>query len=88
MDGDEIYADAEAAVEALSVELGDSEWFFGGREPGMFEAVVFGYLYLVLTAEWDEREARLRRAVRKWANLVGLVERVRERVFPDAKAVV
>lgn len=81
---DDIYADAESAVSALSTVLGDDEWFFGGKEPGLFDATLFGYLHLILTLKWDEKEAGLVRAVKKHGNLVGHEERIRMKMYPNA----
>lgn len=81
---DDIYADAESAVSALSTVLGDDEWFFGGKEAGLFDATLFGYLHLILTLKWDEKEAGLARAVKKHQNLVDHEERVRVKVYPNA----
>lgn len=80
VDGDDIYADAEAALEALSTVLGEEDaWFFGAEEPGLMDAAVFGYTHLILTLPWHEAEARLSAAVRRWENLVRHEERVRAR---------
>lgn len=81
---DDIYADAEEAVLALSTALGQDEWFFGGVDPGLFDAALFGYLHLILTLGWDEKEAGLLRAVRKYPNLVVHEGRIRRRVYPNA----
>jgi metaxin len=32
----------------LSVLLGDDQWFFGADGPGMFDAEVFAYTWLIL----------------------------------------
>ncbi|KAH8147588.1 uncharacterized protein LAJ45_08416 [Morchella importuna] len=79
---DDIYADAESAVSALSAVLGEDEWFFGAEEPGYFDAAVFGYTHLVLATEWDEGEAGLMRAVKGHANLVAHEERICRTCFP------
>lgn len=79
---DDIYADAEFAISALSVVLGEDKWFFGAEEPGYFDAAVFGYTHLVLATEWDEGEAGLARAVRGYENLVAHEERIRRMCFP------
>ncbi|KAF8251085.1 hypothetical protein K440DRAFT_579538 [Wilcoxina mikolae CBS 423.85] len=78
VNGDDIYADADAAFSALSTVLGDDEWFFGAEEPGLFDATVFGYTHLILTLGWHEKEAAVARGVRRHKNLVAHERRVRE----------
>lgn len=70
-------------MSALSTMLGDDEWFFSGEEPGMFDAALFGYTHLILTLGWDEKEAGLARAVRKYENLVEHEGRIRRRFYPN-----
>lgn len=84
INADDIYADAESAVSALSTILGNDEWFFGSKEPGLFDAALFGYLHLILTLKWDEKEAGLVRAVKKHENLVAHEERIRIKMYPNA----
>ena len=43
-----MFAGAEAAFEALETLLGEGEWFFGARGPGMLDAAVFAYTHLIL----------------------------------------
>lgn len=83
INADDIYADAESAVSALSTILGGDDWFFGVEEPGLFDAALFGYLHLILTLKWDEREAGLVRAVKKHENLIGHEERIRKKMYPN-----
>lgn len=50
-----LYADAEAALGALSALLRDDRWFFGAEKPGLFDASVFAYTYLLFGGlEWVE----------------------------------
>ena len=77
LDGDDIYADAEAALEALSIKLGSDEWFFDAQEAGLMDAAVFGYTHLILTLPWNDGESRLKTAVARWENLANHEERVR-----------
>ncbi|KAH8911791.1 hypothetical protein BR93DRAFT_932912 [Coniochaeta sp. PMI_546] len=50
IDPEEIYARAEGAFESLARLLGESEtgWFFGVEKPGVFDAAVFAYTWLVI----------------------------------------
>ncbi|KAG8627448.1 hypothetical protein KVT40_004931 [Elsinoe batatas] len=40
-----------AALDALDELLGKDEWFFGAKEPGVFDAAVFAYTHLLLEEE-------------------------------------
>ncbi|KAM5352502.1 hypothetical protein ACJ41O_005224 [Fusarium nematophilum] len=42
-----LFTDAASALVALSALLGDDEWFFGAEGPGLFDADVFAYTYLM-----------------------------------------
>ena len=77
VDAEEIMADAEAALAALSEALGTDRWFFGGEEPGVVDANVFGYTHLILTLAWNEPDATLKRSVQKFANLAAHEDRMR-----------
>ncbi|KAH8699561.1 hypothetical protein BGZ61DRAFT_493620 [Ilyonectria robusta] len=44
----QLYADAAAALRSLSAILADDNWFFGASGPGLFDADVFAYTYLML----------------------------------------
>lgn len=41
-------SDADSAFEALSILLGDNDYFFGRNRPGLFDAQVFAYTHLIL----------------------------------------
>ncbi|KAM0198233.1 hypothetical protein ACHAPA_009094 [Fusarium lateritium] len=43
----QIFDDAKTALEALSALLGDDKWFFGAEGPGLFDADIFAYTYLM-----------------------------------------
>ncbi|CAG7559340.1 unnamed protein product [Fusarium equiseti] len=43
----QLFADATTALKALSALLGDDKWFFGAEAPGLFDADVFAYTYLM-----------------------------------------
>ncbi|RPA89467.1 hypothetical protein L873DRAFT_1822796 [Choiromyces venosus 120613-1] len=86
LDPREIYADASEALEAISTILGGDTWFFGGRDPGLFDASVFAYTHLILTLKWHSKENALFKAIMEYGNLVGHERRIREAFFPEAKA--
>ncbi|RPB24051.1 hypothetical protein L211DRAFT_203980 [Terfezia boudieri ATCC MYA-4762] len=77
VDRDTIFADADAALEALSKLLGTDTWFFNGKAPGLLDAAVFAYLHVILTGGWEEDWAGgLRKGVQMRENLVSFWERV------------
>ncbi|KAF7874131.1 hypothetical protein EAF04_002803 [Stromatinia cepivora] len=81
IDEEMIYREADRAWEALSLLLGEEEWF-GGEGPGLFDASVFAYTWLLGDeglgwGQDGEGDRRLAEGVEKWRNLV----RHRERVF-------
>ncbi|KAM7198010.1 hypothetical protein V8F33_005277 [Rhypophila sp. PSN 637] len=103
---DEIYRSAKEALEALAYELsidnpgaeGNTGWFFGATEPGLFDAAVFAYVYLMVRffsrpdnaegeKESGEEETRpwLGDLVRQAGNgeLVGHMNRILELTWPD-----
>ncbi|KAK4219172.1 hypothetical protein QBC37DRAFT_152484 [Rhypophila decipiens] len=103
---DEIYRSAKEALEALAYELsidnrgaeGNTGWFFGATEPGLFDAEVFAYVYLMVrffsrpeSAEGEkesgEEETKLWLGdlVRQAGNgeLVGHMNRILELTWPD-----
>lgn len=81
----EIYSDAESAFAALSTLLGEDEWFFGGKEPRLFDAEVFAYTYLILDGRlirW--KDDSLKRCVSDFANLVRHQRRLYEQLWDEA----
>ncbi|KAG0635912.1 hypothetical protein HOY80DRAFT_1091075 [Tuber brumale] len=85
LDPRRIYADAGAALEAISTMLGSDTWFSGGRDPGLFDASVFAYTHLILTLRWHSEENALLRAVMRHDNLLDHEERIRGDFFSKAK---
>ncbi|KAM7221103.1 hypothetical protein V8F06_003488 [Rhypophila decipiens] len=84
---DEIYRSAKEALEALAYELsidnrggaeGNTGWFFGATEPGLFDAEVFAYVYLMVrffsrpeSAEGEKESGLEEEETRPWlGNLV------------------
>ncbi|QPC68656.1 hypothetical protein HYE67_010887 [Fusarium culmorum] len=43
----QLFSEATNALKALSALLGDDKWFFGAEGPGLFDADVFAYTYLI-----------------------------------------
>ncbi len=67
----ELYLEADNAFAALSTLLGEATWFFGAKEPSLFDASVFAYTHLLLNQDigWTHDE-ELVRSVRRRDNLV------------------
>ena len=75
-----LYADADGALAALSTLLGEDEWFFGADEPGLFDASVFAYTYLIMDGlEWRDRE--LAEKLSRYGDLVGHKDRIASRFY-------
>jgi len=81
VDSDAIYREAKEAFEALSVLLGEDEWFFGLEGPGEFDASVFAYTHLLLDEGMGWEESRLSSVVGRLENLARHRGRVFERCF-------
>ncbi|KAI9494753.1 hypothetical protein BDB00DRAFT_955201 [Zychaea mexicana] len=77
---EEIYKDAAQALEALSIKLGDSAYFYGSSEPTWLDAVIFSYIHAIMSMptlpgstlgdEEKKQATTLRNLVRKHENLV------------------
>lgn len=81
IDEELIYREADEAWKALSALLGE-EKYFEGEQPGLFDASVFAFTWLLgnEALEWGKgggRGDRLKEGLERWGNLV----RHRERVF-------
>lgn len=61
MDEEEVFGEAEEALDALGVLLGEARWFGNGREaasreqrrPGWMDASVFAYIHVVVSLFGD-----------------------------------
>jgi metaxin len=53
----QLLADATTALRALSSLLGEDKWFFGADGPGLFDADLFAYTYLMdgNALAWEEK---------------------------------
>ena len=65
-----LFREAEKAWEALSVLLGDDEYFFSQEVPGLFDASVFAYAHLLLDEGMRWSDTRLQEGLKKHENLV------------------
>ncbi|VUC37357.1 unnamed protein product [Clonostachys rosea] len=52
----QLYADSATAFAALETLLGNDAWFFGASSPGLFDAEVFSYTWLILdeSLAWED----------------------------------
>ncbi|KAL8714949.1 MAG: hypothetical protein Q9225_006490 [Loekoesia sp. 1 TL-2023] len=85
VDVNALYRESDNAFSALSELLGDNDWFFGEDAPGLLDASVFAYTYLLCDKSmgWKEEEERLGKGLRegKWPNLVEHRRRIHERCY-------
>ncbi|GAB0137931.1 hypothetical protein EsDP_00006182 [Epichloe bromicola] len=77
----QVYRDAEAALAALSALLGDQEWFSGEPSPGLFDADVFAYTYLIGDDRMGWQDGRLAECLAGCGNLVAHATRLYERYW-------
>ena len=71
-------------LEAVSNILGDNEFVMGGPEPTTLDCTLFGFMCMVLYLSMPE--SAYTRAIlqeKKFQNLVGHTERMKERYWPD-----
>ncbi|KAL7949599.1 hypothetical protein V8C42DRAFT_311372 [Trichoderma barbatum] len=87
VDPAQLLADATDALRSLSALLADNDWFFGQPEPGLFDAEVFAYTYLLLDEAfgWAD-DYSLARCLAEFDNLVEHRRRLYERCWPEAMA--
>lgn len=70
IDANEIYTKAQQAFQALSVLLGRDQYFFGAKQPSLFDASVFAYTHLLLDENMQWQDSTLRNALVGFAGLV------------------
>ncbi|KAI0885824.1 uncharacterized protein GGS22DRAFT_134896 [Annulohypoxylon maeteangense] len=73
-----LYEGARDAFEALSVLLGDDDWFFGMVRPGLFDAKVFSYTHLLLDERLVWEDWTLTEILMEFPNLVAHRDRIFE----------
>jgi metaxin len=77
----QLYGDAGTAFEALDTLLGADEWFFGASEPGLFDADVFAYTYLILDPAFGWEDDSLRECLASCHRLISHRERLYARCW-------
>ncbi|KAL7926240.1 hypothetical protein ACQKWADRAFT_309829 [Trichoderma austrokoningii] len=83
---DQLLSDVTDALRSLSALLADDEWFFGRPGPGLFDAELFAYTYLILDAGFgwlDDRANPLAKCVAQFDNLVEHRTRLYESCWSD-----
>ncbi|CAH0016084.1 unnamed protein product [Clonostachys rhizophaga] len=75
----QLYTDSATAFAALDTLLGNDAWFFGAGSPGLFDAEVFSYTWLILdeTLAWD-RDGELQKSLAGFKKLVAHRQRLYE----------
>ncbi|KAG4031829.1 hypothetical protein MFRU_008g01880 [Monilinia fructicola] len=88
IDEDLIYREADRAWEALSLLLGEEKWF-AGDGPGIFDASVFAYTWLLGDEGlgWEKGDTRLGEGVERWKNLVQHRQRIFRRCWGEGEGV-
>ncbi|QSS54558.1 mitochondrial outer membrane protein [Histoplasma capsulatum var. duboisii H88] len=81
IDVDDLEAEAKNAFEALASLLGNDNYFFGSKDPGLFDASVFAYTHLLLDDALNWKRNPIGRCLKKYSNLVQHRERIRDRHF-------
>jgi len=61
--------------------LGEDEFFFGERRPGLLDASVLAYTNVLLSEELDWRDPRMKEQLRGYQNLVEHRERIADGYF-------
>jgi metaxin len=81
IDVDDLEVEASRAFSALSTLLGDDEHFFGREAPGLFDASVFAYTYLLLDDSLGWKQNPLAIHLEAHNNLVQHQQRLAELFF-------
>ncbi|OJD16431.1 hypothetical protein AJ78_03418 [Emergomyces pasteurianus Ep9510] len=81
IDPDDLEAEANSALQALSSLLGDNNQFFGSKGPGLFDASVFAYTHLLLDEHLNWKQNFLGRYLRRYPNLVHHRQRILDTYF-------
>lgn len=82
IDASELYDHASRAFEALSTLLDSNDHFFGGSQPGLFDASIFAYTHLLLDESMNWDNAALTDLLKGHANLVSHRDRLLAKYFP------
>lgn len=78
---EDILQEAVDAFRALETVLGEEDWFFGAKGPGLFDASVFAYTHLLLDDGMGWRINPLTEKLAGLHNLVGHRNRILEKYY-------
>ena len=83
-----LYAQADEALAALDVLLGNDNWFFASSIPSLFDASVFAYTHLLLDNGLGKGwfDSRLRNALMPCSRLIAHRDRILAGYFPAANS--
>ena len=73
--------EAAKAFAAFSELLGEDQWFFGQKQPSMFDASIFAYTHLLLDEDLQWGDNELGRQLSQHQNLVAHRDRIIEQFF-------
>ncbi|KAI1129162.1 hypothetical protein F5Y10DRAFT_276987 [Nemania abortiva] len=76
-----LYRGAKEAFSALDAVLGDETWFFGNEVPGLFDATVFSYTYLILDNGLAWKNRQLNDILQEFPRLVSHRNRIFQRCW-------
>lgn len=76
-----IYQWSDKAFEALSELLGDDDYYFGEKKPGLFDASVFAYTNVILDEGLAWKDERMVEGLLTCPNLVEHRLRILEAYF-------
>ena len=81
IDAEALYQGSDKAFGALSELLGDEDYYFGERKPGLFDANVFAYTNVLLDEGLGWKDFRMMDGLRRYSNLVEHRGRILEAYF-------
>lgn len=82
IDAETIYRESAIAFEALQVLLGDDDYFFGAKKPGLFDASVFAYTHVLLGEFLPQlKDTRMMDGLKESANIKQHRDRILQEYF-------
>lgn len=83
IDAEAIQQGSDKAFGALSELLGDEDYYFGEKKPGLFDASVFAYTNVLLDESLDWKDTRMVDGLKRYSNLVEHRHRIYEAYFEE-----
>ncbi|KAI0421296.1 hypothetical protein F5X98DRAFT_268083 [Xylaria grammica] len=81
----DLYRGLKEAFHALDAVLSDEEWFFGSASPGLFDATMFSYTYLILHDGLAWQNRRLSDILQDFPRLVSHRNRIFQRCWGSSE---